>query len=59
MILVQLHVPKIESGNDFGVSVQEELIKELQSAEDCKPRENKNKRFILLDQIHGFHICSL
>jgi len=31
---IQLNIPKIEDGNNFGVSVQEEIVNELSRAED-------------------------
>jgi len=34
-IWIQLNIPKIEDGNNFGVSIQEETVGELGRAEDC------------------------
>jgi len=33
-IWIQLNIPRIEDGNNFGVSIQEETVSELSRAED-------------------------
>ena len=33
-IWIQLNIPRIEDGNNFGVSIQEETVNELGRAED-------------------------
>jgi len=47
-IWIQLNIPKIEDGNNFGVSIQEETVSELARAEDSgfAVIENMTKYFI-------------
>ncbi len=33
-MFIQLRVPRVEDGNNFGVSIQEEMIQELSRTED-------------------------
>jgi len=47
-IYIQLNIPKIEDGNNFGVSIQEEVVKELSSAEDSA--------FAVLDSISKYYM---
>jgi hypothetical protein len=44
---VQLNIPRIEDGNNFGVSVQEEVVGELSRSEDAC--------FTLLDSLHKYY----
>jgi len=34
-VWIQLNIPRIEDGNNFGVSIQEETVAELSRAEDA------------------------
>lgn len=34
-VWIQLNIPRIEDGNNFGVSIQEETVNELSRAEVC------------------------
>mmetsp|Transcript_65748 Transcript_65748/g.161858 ORF Transcript_65748/g.161858 Transcript_65748/m.161858 type:complete len:262 (-) Transcript_65748:155-940(-) len=45
-IWIQLNIPKVEDGNNFGVSVQEETVNELTRAEDTS--------FALLDSMNKY-----
>jgi len=47
-IWIQLNIPKIEDGNNFGVSIQEETVSELGRAEDSgfSVLENMTKYFV-------------
>uniref|UniRef100_A0A6U5BLX5 Proteasome activator PA28 C-terminal domain-containing protein n=1 Tax=Hemiselmis andersenii TaxID=464988 RepID=A0A6U5BLX5_HEMAN len=45
-IWIQLNIPKVEDGNNFGVSVQEETVNELSRAEDTS--------FALLDSMNKY-----
>jgi len=46
---IQLNVPRIEDGNNFGVSVQEDMVSELSRAED--------NAFALLESITKYYIA--
>jgi hypothetical protein len=45
-IWIQLNIPKVEDGNNFGVSIQEETVNELSRAEDTS--------FSLLDSMNKY-----
>lgn len=47
-IWIQLNIPRMEDGNNFGVSVQEETVNELSRAEDSG--------FALLDTITKYYV---
>lgn len=44
---IQLSIPKIEDGNNFGVSIQEEVVTELSRAEESG--------FLLLDNVSKYY----
>lgn len=46
IVVVQLNIPKVEDGNNFGVSIQEESVNDLAKAEDTS--------FSLLDGINKY-----
>lgn len=48
---VQLLIPRIEDGNNFGVSIQEETVAELRTVE--------GEAASYLDQISRFHLQNL
>jgi hypothetical protein len=47
-IWIQLNIPRIEDGNNFGVSIQEETLNELGRAEDAAfgSLDNMSKYFV-------------
>jgi proteasome activator subunit 2 (PA28 beta) len=48
-LFVQLNVPRIEDGNNFGVGVQEEVLGELNRAEDTS--------FNMLESMTKYHMA--
>lgn len=47
-VWIQLNIPRIEDGNNFGVSIQEETVNELGRAEDSGLN--------VLDNLWKFHV---
>ena len=47
-LFIQLRVPRVEDGNNFGVSVQEETIQDLSRTEDSV--------YGVLDEIYKYYV---